>query len=255
MSKPVDSTDLCREIVELIPLYVSGAIEPEDAIKLESHIDSCKSCSSELEFEKSLQKSVVSYEEKEIDAIMQRNLASFSSRLDADISNAASNAANSETHTQADNRSSSGGLLHSIGDFLKSIVPSGNPAMGGAFAMGLAVLVGAGVLLNSPSYDQIPNIGSNPEDFVRSCGDVEGSQTYEFTIEPAKTSDLQVEQVTSIANEYLEGNEIDIIQSGNNLVLTMTGEACDQRVPQLLQSLKSQPETVKSVTLKNTSIN
>ena len=173
MNKPMDEIELCREIVELIPLYVSGVIEPEDAIRLESHINECKTCSNELEFEKTLQQSVNSLDEKNIDAIMQRNLAHFSTRLDDDINKVASAAHSAENHSQRKNQHSSRGFANSISNFLKSVLPGGNPALGGAFAMGLAVLVGAGVLLNSPTHDQIPDSGSFPEDFVRSCGEIE----------------------------------------------------------------------------------
>ncbi len=251
MSKPTDSTDIHREIEELIPIYVSGTIDGVDKQKVESHISTCDACSSQLQFERSMQQSVNEFDDTTINDAMERSFTKFSDRLDSDIEAAAISKVGS-VETAPVSRSADS-LPSRISRFLSSLIPTSNAQFGGALAMGLAAVVGIGVFVQSPSNDLNQPSNWNTDEFVRSCDSSAGTQEFEFTITPATSDSLDTDAIAQLASTHLLEAEFSIASTTDNIVLTMNGEACDTRVPQLLQTFKAEEKVIQSVRVRNIS--
>ncbi len=249
MSKPEDSNPNHREILELIPLYVSGALNADEKQKLESQLSTSEEYRSQLEFEQSLQQSVAEFDDAEINSAMERNFSQFSERLKLDQEENSVEA----QKTSAPVKQNTSDISAKISGFFKSLLPSSNPQLGGAFAMGLAAVIGIGIFIQSPSEGLNQPSNWSSEEFVRSCESGVGAQNFEFTLTPTSANKLTSEDVAKLASSHLQEDEFNISSSAEEIVLVMNGEECDKRVPQLLQTLKSNDKLIKSVEVRNIS--
>jgi anti-sigma factor (TIGR02949 family) len=75
----------CRKVVMLLDAYADGELEPEDVLEIEAHLADCNECSSRLQLEHAMKKSLrrqVYAEAQPSDAFRERILASFSAEAE-----------------------------------------------------------------------------------------------------------------------------------------------------------------------------
>ena len=157
--------------IDLIPLYVNKVLEKQERDTLESHIESCEICKRELKFEQTLQSTINETKEDLLSEKMSRNLALFNKRLDDEAQVTQKNTLPTENKVIKNKDDSAS---KKILQFIQSLIPVSNPALGGALAMGFAAVLGIGIFLQYPKGSSTPANEWDPSSLVRGCGEEKG---------------------------------------------------------------------------------
>lgn len=207
-------TSAHQAMQELLPWYVTGTLSGDELAQVEEHLNGCKQCQSDVDWQRKLQAAVNLPHQAVPD--VEQALARLRSQLDASQRTAKRHA------------------LSALSDFLAGMARGNPPWMRWALAAQLAVIVGLGVLL-MPQYGQIAA--------YRALGMSKNTIGNVVVVFKPETTEQELRRILHASGAR--------VVDGPTVTDAYLLKVADPQLPQALKGLRSEPNVVLAESLND----